>query len=104
MLQERAALPSIRTVQAPHCPRPQPNFGPCNPIVFRSTYSNGCAGSHESTVTARPFTRILKLGIGILLVEKSKRDAEEGQKMRMKQGGIVKLDKSPPQIQNQKSQ
>jgi hypothetical protein len=30
VMQDRTALPSISTVQAPHWPRPQPNFGPCS--------------------------------------------------------------------------
>src|SRR5256885_11289252 len=63
VMHERVALPSINTVHAPHWPSPHPNFGPCKPSEFRSTYSSGCAGSHDSTVVARPLTRSLKFGI-----------------------------------------
>jgi hypothetical protein len=31
---ERTAVPSMCTVQAPHCPRPQPKRGPCKPSSF----------------------------------------------------------------------
>src|SRR5262245_21461902 len=54
---DRTALPSIRTVQAPHWPSPQPNFVPWRSNWSRSTYSSGCAGSQESALTARPFRR-----------------------------------------------
>src|SRR5437763_14571076 len=60
---DRAALPSNRTVHAPHCPRPHPNLTPCSPSELRKTYKSGCAGSHESTLTARPFTRKLYLAM-----------------------------------------
>src|SRR5512143_3303615 len=40
----RVATPSRCTVQAPHCPRPQPNFVPVKPSVSRSTQSNGISG------------------------------------------------------------
>src|SRR5262245_27291771 len=43
------------TVHAPHCPRPQPNFGPWRSRSFRSTYSNGVDGS-TLTVCVPPFT------------------------------------------------
>ena len=36
---------SISTVQAPHCPRPQPNFAAFSPSSPRSTYSKGVSGS-----------------------------------------------------------
>src|SRR6185312_1575376 len=42
---ERTAAPSRWTVQAPHCERPQPNLGPCNPSWSRSTYSSIVSGS-----------------------------------------------------------
>jgi hypothetical protein len=29
-MHDREAVLSTSTVQAPHCPRPQPNFGPCS--------------------------------------------------------------------------
>src|SRR5262245_23319558 len=63
VVQERATLPSISTLHAPHCPRPQPNLGPCSPSALRNMYRSGCPGSQESTVTAFPFTRKLYFGI-----------------------------------------
>src|SRR5436853_348252 len=71
---DRAALPSIRTVHAPHCPSPQPNFTACNPSELRSTYKSGCAGSHESTLAARPLTRKLYLAMELLLSKFARRD------------------------------
>jgi hypothetical protein len=35
--QERIATPFRCTVQAPHCARPQPNFGASDPRSFRTT-------------------------------------------------------------------
>ena len=37
VMQERTALPSISTVQAPHCASPQPNFAPLSSRSLRST-------------------------------------------------------------------
>src|SRR3954468_1153030 len=53
--QDRTAAPLMITVQAPHWPRPHPNFGPCSPRSLRRTYSSGVDGS-TSTVWERPFT------------------------------------------------
>jgi hypothetical protein len=53
--QERIAAPSMITVQAPHCARPQPNFGPFRPRSLRSTYKSGVSGL-TSTVCFLPFT------------------------------------------------
>src|SRR5262249_13115674 len=64
--QDRTALPSSNTVQAAHCPRPEPNFTACSARELRKMYRSGCAGSHESTVTARPFTRNVYFGIRVL--------------------------------------
>src|SRR5262249_5346410 len=52
---DRVATPLMITVHAPHCPRPQPNFGPWRSRSFRSTYSNGVDGS-TLTVCVPPFT------------------------------------------------
>src|SRR5689334_8588131 len=65
--QDRTALPSTSTVQAPHCPSPHPNFTARNPSELRSTYRSGCAESQESTLTARPLTPKLYFGMGCLL-------------------------------------
>jgi hypothetical protein len=43
--QERIDLPSMWTVQAPHCAIPQPNFVPVKPITSRNTQSSGVSGS-----------------------------------------------------------
>src|SRR5437016_11472230 len=45
VVQERIAPPSMTTVQAPHCARPQPNFGPLRARLSRSTYRSGVSGS-----------------------------------------------------------
>src|SRR3954471_10738567 len=43
--QERTALPSTSTVQAPHCASPQPNLAPFSSRSLRKTYSSGVSGS-----------------------------------------------------------
>src|ERR1700686_5226842 len=53
--QERTALPSTCTGQAPHKPEPQPNFVPVSLRCSRTTQSNGVSGS-ASTLTGLPFT------------------------------------------------
>src|SRR6267378_2786971 len=53
--QERMAWPFTMTVQAPHCARPQPNFGPRSSRSSLSTYSKGVVGS-RSNECARPST------------------------------------------------
>src|SRR5438552_7944769 len=63
--QERMAWPFTMTVQAPHCARPQPNFGPRSSRSSLSTYSNGVVGS-RSNVCARPSTFRVMLLISIL--------------------------------------
>src|SRR4029077_10957268 len=54
-MQERIVLPSTSTVHAPHCPRPQPNRGPCSDKLSRRTYKSGVLGS-ASTTLGLPFT------------------------------------------------
>src|ERR1700693_2405299 len=54
-MQERMVLPSTSTVHAPHCPRPQPNRGPCSDKLSRKTYSSGVFGSASTTLDL-PFT------------------------------------------------
>src|ERR1700719_984396 len=52
---ERAASPSICTVQAPHKAMPQPNFVPVMFSVSRKTHSSGISGL-TSTVCGLPFS------------------------------------------------
>src|ERR1700688_2778379 len=54
-MQERMVLPSTSTVHAPHCPRPQPNRGPCSDRLSRRTYNSGVFGSASTTLDL-PFT------------------------------------------------
>src|SRR5260221_2507093 len=49
------SFPPTDAAQAPHCPRPQPNFGPFNPRSFRSTYNSGVSGA-AVTAWDTPFT------------------------------------------------
>src|SRR3569832_2227841 len=42
--QDRTGLPTIWTVQAPHCAMQQPNFVPVMPIMSRNTHSSGISG------------------------------------------------------------
>src|SRR5262245_10527991 len=52
--QERTALPSTCTVQAPHRPDPQPNLVPVSFNCSRTTQSKGVSGS-ASTLAGLPF-------------------------------------------------
>src|SRR5882762_571586 len=49
------SFPPTDAAQAPHCPRPQPNFGPFNPRSFRSTYNSGVSAAAVTTWDP-PFT------------------------------------------------
>jgi hypothetical protein len=51
--QERTALPSMWTVQAPHRPEPQPNLVPVSFKCSRTTQSKGVSGS-ASTLAVFP--------------------------------------------------
>ena len=53
--QERTALPSTWTVQAPHRPEPQPNLVPVSLRCSRTTQSSGVSAS-TSTLCAVPLT------------------------------------------------
>src|SRR5262245_48196702 len=53
--QERIALPSMWTVQAPHKPEPQPNLVPVSLRCSRTTQSSGVLAS-TSTFAAVPLT------------------------------------------------
>ena len=65
--QERTALPSIWTVQAPHRPEPQPNLVPVSFRCSRTTHSSGVSGS-ASTVTALLLIVNATAGMRCLLV------------------------------------
>ena len=51
--QERTGLPSICTVQAPHCAMPQPNFVPVMPSMSRSTHSSGMSAGASNVLGSR---------------------------------------------------
>ena len=51
------SLPPTMAAHAPHCPRPQPNFGPLKPRSFRSTYNSGVSEA-ASTKWGLPLTVI----------------------------------------------
>ena len=53
--QEKARLPSMCTMQAPHRPVPQPNLVPVSLSPSRITHSKGVAGG-ASVDAALPFT------------------------------------------------
>src|SRR5579862_1579026 len=60
VMQDRTAAPLTITVQAPHCPSPHPNRGPCKPRSLRRIYSSGVDGS-TSTVCDLPLTFNVRL-------------------------------------------
>src|SRR5262244_3965473 len=55
--QERVALPSMCTVQAPHSAMPQPNLVPVRPTCSRMAHSRGVLGS---TLTSMELPLIVK--------------------------------------------
>src|SRR5271165_596362 len=55
--QARASLPSTRTLQAPHSPRPQPYFGPFSERSLRRKESSG-VDRGKLVMTVLPFTKI----------------------------------------------
>src|SRR2546428_14131356 len=48
--QERIALPSMCTVQAPHCAMPQPYLVPVRPTCSRIAHSRGVPGSTSTSL------------------------------------------------------
>src|SRR5438034_8562490 len=58
--QERVSTPLTKTEHDPHCPRPQPNLGPCRFSSFDSTYNSGVSGA-AITVCTLSFTRMLNV-------------------------------------------
>src|SRR5215472_2516294 len=50
--QDRVALPSMCTVQAPHNAMPQPNLVPVMPSTSRSTHKSGVSPSTSTDLTA----------------------------------------------------
>jgi hypothetical protein len=51
-----SGLPSINTMQQPHCSSPQPNRVPVNRSSLRNTSSSGVSSCATTTLTARPLT------------------------------------------------
>src|SRR6266542_3398935 len=64
--QEGTARPPTITVQAPHWPRPQPNFAACSPRSLRRIKRRGVSGS-ASILRRRPLTLSENLAIRILI-------------------------------------
>ncbi len=67
MTQERSATPSTMTVQAPHCARPQPNFGPFLSSSFLSAYKSGMPGSLEIVCSTPSTVSVNVFFIGVAL-------------------------------------
>jgi hypothetical protein len=62
VMQAKMGWSSSSTVQAPHCPMPQPNLAPFSSSWLRSAYSSGVDGS-MSTAWRTPLTiRVLIVG------------------------------------------
>src|ERR1700756_547393 len=64
--QERTALPSTWTVQAPHCAMPQPNFVPVMPRISRSTHSNGVSAGASKAFCSPLIMSVVAIGFSIL--------------------------------------
>ncbi len=61
MTQERMALPSRCTVQAPHSAMPQPNLVPCRPATSRIAHSSGIVGSASSVADLPLSTKVVAM-------------------------------------------
>jgi hypothetical protein len=79
--QDRMAVPSICTVQAPHCAIPQPNFVPVKPITSRNTQRSGVSGS-MSICRDDPLTSIVITVALPRFQEKTMRTAEAPSRRR----------------------
>jgi hypothetical protein len=64
--QERTALPSTCTVQAPHCAMPQPNFVPVIPRTSRRTHSSGMSGGASNDFVSPLMVRTVAICIPLL--------------------------------------
>src|ERR1700692_2616128 len=62
---ERTACPARKTVHAPHCAIPQPNFVPIRPMTSRSTHKSGMSGGTSAVCT---LSLIFRVTIGCLHV------------------------------------
>src|SRR5579872_2247130 len=65
--QDRIALPSTCTVQAPQSPAPQPNFVPVSSSVSRKTQRRGVSGG-TLTLRSLPLTRKVMSAMGVQVV------------------------------------
>src|SRR5215472_4188060 len=76
LMHDRIGAPSSNTVQAPHCARPQPNFGPFSWTSLINTDSR-VVGVAESTSIENgcPFTMKLTVTIGMQLPSALKQEA-----------------------------
>ena len=64
--QDRTALPSTCTVQAPHCATPQPNLVPVMPSMSRSTHSSGISGGASNDLVSPLMVRVVAISIPLL--------------------------------------
>src|SRR6516162_3784040 len=70
--QDFTGLPSINTMQQPHCSRPQPNRVPTSRNLLRSTSSKGVSSCGRTTSAARPLTvKAMVLSIGLCVRRQS---------------------------------
>src|ERR1700730_4956231 len=60
-MQERTGLPSICTVQAPHCAMPQPNFVPVKPSTSRRTQSSGMSAGASNAFCSPLIVRVMAI-------------------------------------------
>src|ERR1700681_4063517 len=61
-MHERTGLPSICTVQAPHCAIPQPNFVPVMPSRSRRTQSSGISAGASNAFCSPLIVRVVAIG------------------------------------------
>src|SRR6202012_5288648 len=62
-MQERTGLPSICTVQAPHCAMPQPNLVPVMPSRSRKTQSSGMSAGASNDFVSPLIVRVVAIRI-----------------------------------------
>src|SRR6516164_11035471 len=78
VMQERTAVPSICTVQAPHSAMPHPNFVPVMPSMSRRTQSSGVSPS-TSMLRGLPLILTVKaMCLSLFAFGPARRDGRKG--------------------------
>src|SRR5882762_4628110 len=86
--QARVGAPSTCTVQAPHCPTPQPNLVPTSPRLSRKIHSSGVSGA-ASTARGWPLMLMVYLLMANACGEEGRRAASSDQDMQTERENLL---------------